>query len=375
APAAVDSSTGALILGGEALTEAVLAPLRERAPHLRIFNEYGPTEAVVGAALHEGWTDLPLSGSLPIGHPAQDTLLYVLDERMHLLPPGVIGELYIGGVGVARGYNGAPAMTAQRFVPNPFAGRSPGALAGSRLYRTGDRARVLQDGTLEFLGRRDDQVKIRGFRIELGEIAAVTRQQPRVQHAIAVVRGEQIVAYVGTDAAGSADEAALRAALRERLKENLPAYMVPSEIVLLRSLPLTANGKIATSELPEPVRSNPEADDAGRAPRNELEERIAAVWCELLRLSRVGIHQNFFDLGGHSLLVVRMHRRLVEMSGRSFSVIEVFRHPTVASLATLLGAPPEAQGPIGDRDNTEDRALARRRALQSQGERARRERS
>lgn len=373
-PAGLEDATGALILGGEALTEAVLAPWKQRAPHLRIFNEYGPTEAVVGCALHEGWDCLPLSGGAPIGRPAKDTLLYVLDEHMQLLPPGVAGELYIGGTGVARGYTGAPGLTAQRFVPNPFAGSSPGARPGGRLYRTGDRARWLPSGVLEFLGRIDDQVKLRGFRIELGEIGAVLGHHPRVQNAVAVLRGEQLVAYAATDAAGTSDEAALHSALREQLSESLPAYMLPTELVLLRALPLTSNGKIATAQLPAPGRRSPQADPDGRPPRNELEELVAAVWRELLGIERLGIHQNFFDLGGHSALVVRMHRRLGEATGRSLDLVQIFRHPTVAALATLLGAP-EPPGTAAGRAEDMSRVSARRRALQSHRERAERQRS
>ncbi|MGK3989849.1 MupA/Atu3671 family FMN-dependent luciferase-like monooxygenase [Sorangium sp. So ce136] len=368
--------TGALILGGEALTEAPLAPWKQRAPRLRILNEYGPTEAVVGCAIHEGWDVLPLSGGASIGRPAANTQLYVLDEQMRLLPPGVIGELYIGGVCLARGYNRAPALTAQRFVPNPFAGRTPGAAPGSRLYRTGDRARFLPDGTLEFLGRRDDQVKIRGFRVELGEITAVLAQHPRVLGAVAVVRGDHLVAYVGSDAAGTADEAPLRSALRERLRESLPAHMVPADLVVLASLPLTVNGKVDAPRLPEPTRENPEAAEADRAPRSEIEARIAAVWCELLGLDRVGIHQNFFDLGGHSHLVVRAHRRLVEETGRDVPVVEMFRHPTVATLAALFGddRAERARAPEASEDR-EARANARRLALQGQRQRAQKGRS
>nr|AHB82069.1 non ribosomal peptide synthetase [Jahnella sp. MSr9139] len=367
--AALHESTGAFILGGEALTEAALAPWKERAPHLRIFNEYGPTEAVVGCALNEGWGALPLSGGVSIGRPAADTQLYVLDEDMRLLPPGVAGELYIGGSCLARGYNGAPAQTAQRFVPNPFADRSPGAAPGSRLYRTGDRARVLPDGTLEFLGRLDDQVKIRGFRVELGEIAAVLGQHPRVHSAVAILRGEQLVGYVSSDAAGTDEEAQLRSALRERLRDSLPATMVPGELVIVASFPLTANGKVDPARLPEPSRKNPEAEEADRAPRTEIEARIAALWCELLQIDRVGTHQNFFDLGGHSLLVVRAHRRLVEETGRSVPVVEMFRHPTIASLATLFGDA-GAQAPSEGGEDRDARAQARRLALQGQRQRA-----
>ncbi|XXY45530.1 MupA/Atu3671 family FMN-dependent luciferase-like monooxygenase [Sorangium sp. So ce269] len=368
--------TGAVILGGEALTEAPLAPWKERAPRLRVLNEYGPTEAVVGCALHEGWEVLPLSGGASIGRPAANTQLHVLDEQMRLLPPGVIGELYIGGICLARGYNQAPALTAQRFVPNPFAGRSPGAAPGSRLYRTGDRARFLPDGTLEFLGRLDDQVKIRGFRVELGEIAAVLGQHPRVQGAVAVVRGEHLVAYVSSDAAGTGDEAPLRSALRERLRETLPAHMVPGDIVVLASLPLTVNGKVDAARLPEPSRENPDAAEADRAPRSELEARIAAVWRDLLGLDRVGIHQNFFDLGGHSHLVVRAHRRLVEETGRSVPVVEMFRHPTVATLATLFGET-SAEGARAKAagEDKDARARARKLALEGQRQRAQKGRS
>ena len=367
------ASTGALILGGEALTEQVLAPWRERAPELRIFNEYGPTEAVVGCALHEGSAVLPLSGAVSIGRPAADTQLYVLDERLHLVPPGVIGELHIGGTCVARGYNRSPALTAERFLPNPFAGQTPGARSGSRLYKTGDRARFHGDGSLELLGRIDDQIKIRGFRIELGEIAAVLAADPRVRSAVAVTRGQTLVAYVSSDVAEESPEGAtLRAELRVRAKGMLPAHMLPSSIMILPAFPLTAHGKVDASRLPEVQRHNPEADDPVLSPRTQLEERIAAVWCELLELDRVGLHQNFFDLGGHSHLLVRAHQRLALLLGKSIPVLELFRRPTVASLAMFLSASDASPLAAPNPEQGETHARARRSAFA--GLRARAER-
>jgi hypothetical protein len=234
-------------------------------------------------------------------------------------PIGVTGELWIGGTGLARGYLGRPDVTAERFVPNPF------GPAGSRLYRTGDLVRFAADGALHYLGRADHQVKLRGYRIELGEIEAALRRHPAVRDAAVVVRQERLAAYLAADA--------LPADLKAFLEGILPAYMVPASYQNLPSLPKTSTGKVDRRALPDPEAP---AAKVYVPPGTATERAVAAVWCEVLGRERVGREDNFFDLGGHSLLVVRAHARLRETLGREISVIDLFRHPTVAALARHL---------------------------------------
>jgi amino acid adenylation domain-containing protein len=314
-----------------------------------LINAYGPTEATVCATVRGG---LAAGDSVTIGRPLQNVEAYVLDERLEPQPLGVAGELWIGGAGLARGYLGRPALTAERFVPDPFSSR-----AGDRLYRTGDRARVRADGEIDFLGRRDGQVKLRGFRIELGEVEAALAGHPEVAEAAVVVREDvpgdpRLVAYV-TSGARAADPQALRAALRERL----PEHMVPGAVVVLPRLPRTAAGKLDRSALPRPETT---ASVAAFAPaESDLERRIAAIWCEVLGLERVSVHQAFFDVGGHSLLLVRVHARLEAQLGGPVPLMLLFAHPTVRALAAALsGAAPE-----GRLEESQARAALRRASV------------
>ncbi|KAF1061953.1 amino acid adenylation domain-containing protein [Burkholderia gladioli] len=337
-----------VIFGGEALDPGMLAPwyADPRNAATRLANMYGITETTVHVsyrALEAG--DAERAGS-PIGRALPDLGAYLLDERREAVPEGVAGELYIAGAGLARGYLGRPALTAERFVPNPF------GAPGSRLYRTGDLARRLADGSLDYLGRNDEQVKIRGFRIELGEIAAAVAALPGVRDAVVLVRefggqdagGERedsdprLVAYVVREPAAAAAEGVDEiAAARTALAASLPDYMVPAHFVELEHLPLTANGKLDRRALPMP--------DAGRltlryeAPQNDIQQRLAQIWAELLKVERVGIHDNFFDLGGNSLSIVRLHGRLVAAFDAQLTVVDLFRHTTVARLALSLSAP------------------------------------
>jgi acyl carrier protein len=287
----------------------------------------------------------------------------VLGAALRPVPAGVSGELCLGGRGLARGYLGRPGLTAERFVPDPF-----GAEPGARLYRTGDRARWRADGTLEYLGRLDHQVKIRGFRIEPGEIEAVLSRHPEVREARVLVwedaPGEKrLVAYVV--GAVEADE------LREHLRRSVPEYMVPAAFVVLEALPLTPNGKLDRKALPAPELVSPEASYV--APRRPLEAALAGIWAEVLGRARVGVKENFFDLGGHSLLLVKMQARIRETLDREIPIVDLFRFPTVAALAEHLGA--EMEGAAGARADAEGRRrrgrdrAAVRRALAGQGAR------
>jgi len=309
------------VIGGEALRGDMLSFWRRHAPATRLINEYGPTETVVGCCVYEVMDEL--TGGVPIGRPIANTELYVLDSNMEPVPPGVVGELYIGGAGVARGYLNRPELTAARFVADPFSGR-----AGARLFRTGDLARLLPDGNFDFLGRIDTQVKVRGYRIELGEIESVLARHPGVEEAAATVFDGQLAAYF------TAHEPAPGAAeLRRHLAEYLPAYMSPAFLSRVRSLPLTPNGKIDRTALPRPdVR----AVSRFVAPRDPLELKVASVWEQALGVRPVGVKDNFFDLGGHSLLAVRLAVMLEKETGRRVPLSCILRGPTVEQLAGML---------------------------------------
>ncbi|MFL6199516.1 MAG: amino acid adenylation domain-containing protein [Thermoanaerobaculia bacterium] len=314
----------ALVIGGELLTFESLGFWRRNAPDTRLINEYGPTETVVGCCVHEVAPDDPVSGAVPIGRAIANTRLYVAGPGFHPAPPGVPGELWIGGAGVARGYLDRPGLTAERFVPDPF-GSEPGA----RLYRTGDRVRHLPDGRLEFLGRIDHQVKVRGFRIEPGEVEAALRGHPQVREAVVVARDQRLIAYLTADPPPSADE------LRELLKARLPEYMLPSAFVVLPGMPLTANGKVDRAALPEPGQAGRGSREAA-PPRDEIELRLAQIWEDLLDVRPVGIRDDFFALGGHSLLALRLMGSVEQHFGRRIPLSALLEASTVERLADLL---------------------------------------
>ena len=291
-----------------------------------LVNNYGPTECTVVAT--SGAVGAQGGRAPSIGAPIHGVRCHVLDGALRPLPAGIAGELYVGGAQVARGYLAQPGMTAARFVPDPFA-----SVPGARLYRTGDRTRWRADGTLEYLGRVDGQVKVRGFRIEPGEVEAVLRRCPGVDDCVVVVRddapgGRRLVAYV----VGGAEPGVARAHLRDAL----PEYMVPAAVVAVDAFPLTPNGKVDRRALPAPA---PAPAPGGRVPGTELEARLAGIWRELLGVEAVGVEDNFFDLGGHSLLLVRLQARLAADLGREVPVVDLFQFPTVRALAgRLLGA-------------------------------------
>jgi amino acid adenylation domain-containing protein len=343
-------ATRALVVGGEPLAGAALAFWREHCPGVRLFNEYGPTEAVVGCVVHEAEPP-DGAGQVPIGRPIPNARVHLLDGGPRPAPFGVAGELCIGGVGLARGYQARPDLTAERFVPDP-SGTEP----GGRLYRTGDLARYRGDGTLEFLGRTDGQLKIRGFRVEPGEIEAVLRQHPGVAQAAVVPRadgagGRLLVAYV----APADGESPTTQTLRALLEERLPDYMVPARVTILPKLPLTPHGKVDREALPEPE------GPAYVVPRTMEEEVLAAVWGRVLGASRVGIDDDYFALGGDSIRSIQVVSQARER-GLSFSMEDLFRHRTIRTLAAALapasgGAEPEAAAPFSLIASTDRRRI------------------
>ncbi len=316
-----------VLFGGEAVDAGSVRRLVERGGAVRVLHVYGPTENTTFSTWQEVDAVAPEARTVPIGRPVASTDAFVLDGALGLVPVGVVGELYVGGDGLARGYRRRPELTAERFVPHPF------GEPGERLYRTGDRVRWLPGGSLEFLGRVDDQVKIRGFRVELGEVEAALRKQEGVEAAVVVVREEEgdkrLVAYVV--ASGEGGEGGLRA----RLKDSLPSYMVPAAFVFLEKLPINANGKLDRRALPAPERARP-GDRPYEQPRNGTEEAIAAVWQALLDVERVGVNDNFFELGGHSLLALQVTTRLRDVLHVEVKVRDVFEAPTVSELAAVL---------------------------------------
>ncbi|MCZ4087496.1 non-ribosomal peptide synthetase, partial [Streptomyces antarcticus] len=332
--------TSVLVVAGEPFTRRTLDAWRELAPSMPVINEYGPTEASVGTSIH------PVQGQaradvLPIGKPLPNMILRVLDSRMDPVPVGVTGELYVGGAGVARGYAGRPELTAERFVPDPY------GAAGTRLYRTGDLVRTLPDGNVDFLGRIDRQVKLRGFRIELGEIETALAGHPGVEDVRVVLRedvpGEKrLVAYL----TGETGETGGTGELEGWLGEQLPAYMVPSAFVPVPAIPLTANGKLDERALPAP-----DEDARGRReyvePCTGTERTLAGLWERTLGVERVGTGDSFFDLGGHSILVIRM---LAEAgrAGLPVSVFMVYQYLTLGELAAAVDTEAAVAGAVGE---------------------------
>jgi amino acid adenylation domain-containing protein len=342
--------------GGEAL--------RRRPPHslpFRLFLAYGPTEATVCASAGavepaRGQADPPPD----IGRPLPTTAVYLLDRRLRQVPPGARGELYLGGTSLARGYTGDPALTAARFIPDHFSARP-----GARLYRTGDMARFLPDGRLDFLGRADRQVKLRGNRVEPGEIEAVLCRHPAIAQAHVASRadgpggGKRLVAYV---VARAGHEVPAPAEFRSQLERELPSFMVPTVWVPLGVMPLKASGKIDTSSLPAPRTP---ARVAHEPPATATERVITGIWCEVLGLREAGVLDNFFDLGGHSMLVYQIRDRLAERTGRSLTITDFFRYPTIRALSRHVDSDGQAaDGPVAvGRPDGQTRLEARRARL------------
>jgi amino acid adenylation domain-containing protein len=319
----------AVIVAGEACPRRLVKRHYARLPEVELYNEYGPTEGTVWATVERCRSD-EQAASVPIGRPIPHAEVLVLDRRRRPTPVGVPGELYLGGAGLVGGYWNRPDLTAERFVPHPLC-------PGRRLYKTGDRARFLSDGRLEFLGRMDDQVKLRGYRIEFGEIEAALCALPNIQEAAVALREDRpgeprLAAYLVAADGQQPTSASVRSALRERL----PEYMIPSTVVLLEKMPQLPNGKLNRRALPPPPDSASESVRSVPQPQSELERVIARIWTDLLHVSNVGLGDNFFELGGHSLLLARVQSRLRDELKRDIPMVELFAHPTVAALAAHL---------------------------------------
>ncbi|MGW7281847.1 amino acid adenylation domain-containing protein [Streptomyces sp. NPDC054844] len=322
-----------LVVAGEAFTQATLERWRALAPDAELINEYGPTEASVGSTIFPV-TEAVGREVVPIGRPLPNMRTYVLDAALHPVPVGVPGELYVGGTGVARGYAGRPDLTAERFLPDPYAPEP-----GSRLYRTGDLVRQLPDGNIEFLGRIDDQVKIRGYRVELGEIQTVLTEHPDIREAFVTVHepvpgDRRLIAY-WTATAGEADPSP--ETLAEHCAGRLPDYMVPAAFVTLDALPLNANGKVDRRALPAPDRGALRTGTDHVLPRTPTEKALAAIWSEVLGVEQIGIHDRFFDLGGHSLLMIKV-LAAARAAGLTVSIYRMYQHDTLIDLAAAVDA-------------------------------------
>ncbi|AVH67246.1 non-ribosomal peptide synthetase [Nostoc sp. 'Peltigera membranacea cyanobiont' N6] len=330
----IPDSVRTVNLAGEPLQNRLVQQLYQQQHIQQVFNLYGPSEDTTYstfALLQKGDSDVP-----PIGRPISNTEIYLLDRYLQPVPIGVPGELHIGGAGLARGYLNRSELTDEKFISNPY-----GNQQGAKLYKTGDLARYSRDGNIEFLGRIDHQVKIRGYRIELGEIEEVLRQHPEVEETVVLIREDvlevrRLVAYFVAK-----ETAVLINDLRNLLKQQLPDYMIPSTFVQMQALPLTTNGKIDRRALPVPDANRPDLTEGYQAPRSELERAIATIWQEVLHLEKVGVNDNFFDLGGHSLLIVQVKNKLQENFNCSLSIVEIFKNPTIKSLTQYLSQKPE----------------------------------
>ena len=315
-----------MMVGGEAFPTSLAKNLKD-VLNGRLTNMYGPTETTIWSTTHE----VANAANIPIGRPIANTDIYILDKQLQPVPAGIAGDLYIGGQGVVRGYHNRPELTAERFVSNPFKD-------GERIYWTGDLAKYRDDGVIEFLGRIDHQVKIRGYRIELGEIEAQLIKHESVSECVLLLRednpGDQrLVAYFV-----AAHESPDPTSIREHLRINLPEYMVPNDVVELEAMPLTPNGKLDRKQLPIPQHTQSASTTDYEAPKDEVQQIIVNVWQQTLKLDKVGIKDNFFDLGGHSLLVIMIHHQLQEQLSIPISLTDLYRFPTIESLTNHLNS-------------------------------------
>ncbi len=331
-----------VLFGGEAPDPRRVRELFAHGPVQRLLHVYGPTEVTTFATWFEVHDVPEGSPTVPIGRPIANTTAYVLDDDLLPVGVGIPGQLYLGGPGLARGYFGRPALTADRFVPDPFCSRD--SLTGGRLYRTGDRVRLRPDGTLEFLGRLDDQIKLRGFRIEPAEIEAALAQHPAVRECAVVVRddlpgGRGLVAYLAAHSSNGDSHSLTNgelSSLRAYLRSRLPEFMIPAAFVVLERLPLSPSGKIARRALPRPEITSADSNRLTTLPQTDTEKELAALWQTLLGRDGIGLEDNFFDLGGHSLLAVRLFADIERAFGRKLPLSTLFQAPTLGALARLL---------------------------------------
>lgn len=359
-----------LLAGGDALSVPHVQKLLKEIPNTQLINGYGPTENTTFTCCYAMTGATQLSGSVPIGRPIANSQVYILDRQLQPVPIGVSGELYIGGDGLAQGYLNNSTLTVEKFITNPFDRAN-----SEYLYRTGDLARYRVDGNIEFIGRTDFQVKIRGFRIELNEIETVLAQHPHVQEVLVLAREDrlghkQLVAYVvPQDELVLSLQDVLRNAVQDFLRAKLPDYMVPASIVILEAMPLTANGKIDRKQLPPPDANILRDEQNFVAPISPMETEIAHVWSQVLGLDRVGIHDNFFDIGGNSLLVIQVHTKLQEILGQDISIVNLFRYPTINILTQFLNQEqdePQTVEKSRDRADKQKEALKRNKQLINQ---------
>ncbi|WP_416671486.1 amino acid adenylation domain-containing protein [Egbenema bharatensis] len=367
---------------GEPLPVELVQQFRRSLRASTLLNLYGCSEVAADVTAYALQPGDSLPASIPIGHPIANTQIYILDGMGQPVPVGVVGEIYVGGVQLAQGYLRRPELTAERFIPNPFSLES-----GARLYRTGDLGRYLADGTIEYLGRLDHQVKLRGFRIELGEIESALNQHSAIQQAIVVAilhekADQKLVSYIvlGSELQSELSnslqqqddfKAATISELRRFLQSKLPSYMVPTLFVLLETLPLTPNGKVDRRSLPFPQEiDRPIHEISYQSPQTELEKMIVRLWQDVLQIDRIGINDNFFDLGGHSLTLVQINNQLQVLMQRTIPVVEMFKYPTIKSLASYLNQDKAALFPsqqVLDRAQKQKAAIDRRKQLMGYG--------
>jgi len=324
---AIPDSVRTINLAGEPLRLDLVRLIYESTSVDKVYDLYGPSECTT----YSTWTCRTANGRQTIGRPIANTQVYILDDHRHPVPIGVVGEIYIGGDGVARGYLNRPELTAERFISHSFDGEPE-----QRLYKTGDLARYLPDGNIEFVGRSDNQVKIRGYRIELGEIEPVLAQHPAVRESVVIARedsagNKRLVAYIVAK-----ESVPATSDLRTYLKAKLPEYMVPGAFVIIESFPLTPNGKVDRKALPFPDRDPALLEQVYVAPRNSVEEIIAGIWAEILGINQIGVHENFFELGGHSLKATQVVSRLRRAFHSEIPLRHMFEFPTIAELAAVI---------------------------------------
>jgi acyl-coenzyme A synthetase/AMP-(fatty) acid ligase/acyl carrier protein len=322
-----------VIVAGETCTNEIVKKHHQIMTRARLHNEYGPTEGSVWCSACE-LIETESEKNISIGRPIPNSRVYVLDENLRIVPPGVPGGLFIGGEGVTRGYYMRPDLTAEKFVPDPF-----DRTGGRRLYRTGDIGRYRNDGSLEFRGREDEQVKIRGYRIELGEIESVIGEIEGIEECVVAVFQDstdhkKIVGYVvSNNGAVTTGES-----IRSYLKGKLPDYMIPQTIQQIERIPRLPNGKVNRHALAKPVVTREHFDTSFVPPSNKIEAAVAGIWAEALEIDRIGINDNFFDLGGHSFMIIKVHDQIQKQLNIAAPLVRLFEYPTVSSFAGFIAS-------------------------------------